>query len=187
REEVAKHSSDDDLWVIIDANVYNISRFKRFHPGGLSVLLDPDVAGQDATEAFYSLHRHEVLERPAYQRLKIGTIAGEQSVIRWRVPGAISKVPYGEPTWLTDGYFSPYFSDKHRAFQKKIRQFMDTVVLPDALEREADGKRPSQSVFDKMAYVLDSVLSLFFLDSFTEKLNCMLCVWALESTFKAVS
>ncbi|EKM78705.1 hypothetical protein AGABI1DRAFT_114309 [Agaricus bisporus var. burnettii JB137-S8] len=153
REEVAKHSSDDDQWVIIDANVYNISRFKRFHPGGLSVLLDPDVAGQDATEAFYSLHRHEVLERPAYQRLKIGTIAGEQSVIRWRVPGAISKVPYGEPTWLTDGYFSPYFSDKHRAFQKKIRQFMDTVVLPDALEREADGKRPSQSVFDKMAEV----------------------------------
>lgn len=69
------------------------------------------LVGQDATEVFYSLHRHEVLERAPYQRLKIGTIAGEKSVIRWRVPGAISKVPYGEPTWLSDGYFSPYFSD----------------------------------------------------------------------------
>lgn len=118
-------------WIIIDANVYDISRFKRFHPGGLSVLLDPDIgkgeahpyislvlrihhyltAGQDATDSFYSLHRHEVLEQSQYKRLKVGTIAGEQSVIRWRVPGSISKVPYAEPTWLSDGYHSPYFSD----------------------------------------------------------------------------
>ena len=34
-----------------------------------------------------------------------------------------------------------------------MRQFFDSVVLPDAEAREADGKRPSQSVIDKMAYV----------------------------------
>jgi cytochrome b involved in lipid metabolism len=117
-------------WVIIDAKVYDLSKFKNLHPGGASVLLDPEVgedrndinvtkepclnfssAGQDATEAFFGLHRYEVLERPQYQRLQIGVIAGEKSIIHGRVPGEISTIPYAEPTWLTPGYHSPYFSE----------------------------------------------------------------------------
>ena len=108
--------------------MYDISRFKNLHPGGASVLLDPEVgeccaiallalqlraitAGQDATESFFSLHRVEVLERQQYQRLQIGTVQGEESVIRGRVIGEISKVPYAEPTWLQEGYHSPYYSE----------------------------------------------------------------------------
>jgi len=41
------------------------------------VLLDPIIGGQDATEAFFSLHRYEILEKPQYQRLQIGTIDRE--------------------------------------------------------------------------------------------------------------
>lgn len=33
-------------WVIIDAKVYDLSKFKNLHPGGGSVLLDPEV-GED--------------------------------------------------------------------------------------------------------------------------------------------
>ncbi|KAG6880115.1 hypothetical protein C0992_005822 [Termitomyces sp. T32_za158] len=134
REEVEKHNKDGDLWIIIDAKVYDISRFKNLHPGGASVLLDAEVAGQDATEAFYSLHRHEVLDRPQYKRLQIGVIGGEESKIHGRIPGEISTVPYAEPTWLAEGYHSAYFTE---------------AQPPPA--READGKRPSQSVIDKMA------------------------------------
>ncbi|KAF8623663.1 hypothetical protein AX17_007361 [Amanita inopinata Kibby_2008] len=151
REEVAKHNTDNDLWVIIDSKVYDLSRFKNLHPGGLSVLVDPEIAGQDATEAFFSLHRYEVLERPQYKRLQVGTIAGEKSLLHGRIIGELSKVPYAEPTWLTAGYHSPYYNENHRRFQKAVREFMETVVLPDAEAREADGKRPTQNVFDKMA------------------------------------
>ncbi|KAF8625551.1 hypothetical protein AX15_005317 [Amanita polypyramis BW_CC] len=151
RDEVAKHNTDSDLWVIIDSKVYDLSRFKNFHPGGLFVLTDPEVAGKDATEAFFSLHRYEVLERPQYKRLQIGVIQGEQSVLHGRVIGQVSKVPYAEPTWLSPGYHSPYYTENHRRFQKVMRVFFETVVLPDAEAREADGKRPSQSVIDKMA------------------------------------
>ncbi|KAF9485194.1 peroxisomal acyl-CoA-dehydrogenase [Pholiota conissans] len=153
RDEVGKHNTPDDLWVIIDATVYDLSKFKAMHPGGLSVLLDPEVAGQDATEAFFSLHRYEVLQRPQYQRLKIGIVEGEKPSIHGRIAGELSKVPYGEPTWLSDGYYSPYYSEGHRNFQKAIRAFFDEVVYPDALDREADGKRPSQSVIDKMSEI----------------------------------
>jgi hypothetical protein len=68
-------------------------------------------AGQDATEAFYSLHRAEVLEKPQYKRLQIGTIQGEASVIRAPIPGQLSLVPYGEPSWLVEGFHSPYYTE----------------------------------------------------------------------------
>ena len=74
-------------------------------------LITSSLAGQDATDAFYGLHRHEVLQRTQYKRLQIGTIQGQKSVIYDRVVGEVSQVPYAEPTWLTPGYFSPYYSD----------------------------------------------------------------------------
>ncbi|THH28855.1 hypothetical protein EUX98_g5336 [Antrodiella citrinella] len=171
REEVAKHDTEDDLWIIIDAKVYDLTRFKNLHPGGVAALLEEDIPGQDATEAFYGLHRHEVLERPQYKRLQIGVIEGEEPQLYGKVNGEISEVPYAEPTWLTPGYHSPYFTEGHREFQKVVRMFFDDHVYPDAQAslflislwayltshtlqlRELDGKRPSQEVFDKMAEV----------------------------------
>ena len=70
-----------------------------------------DSGGQDATEAFFSLHRYEILEKPQYQRLQIGFIDGEKSVIHGRIAGELSRVPYAEPTWLSPGYYSPYYSE----------------------------------------------------------------------------
>lgn len=95
----------------MNAHVYDLSKFGRVHPGGLSVLLDQEVAGQDATDIFYSLHRREVLERPQYAKLHIGMVQGEQSSSVTSERGALSQVPYGEPTWLTPGYYSPYHND----------------------------------------------------------------------------
>ncbi|THG95719.1 hypothetical protein EW145_g7910 [Phellinidium pouzarii] len=151
REEVEKHNTPDDLWVIIDSKVYNLSRFKDLHPGGSSALLDEDIAGQDATEAFFGLHRHEVLLRPQYKRLQIGVVEGEEEQIKPLAYGEISKVPYSEPTWLNEGFHSPYFKESHRKLQKAMRTLVDETFYPDAQAREADGKRPSQSVVEKMA------------------------------------
>lgn len=75
------------------------------------MLVDGEVAGQDATAAFYGLHRHEVLERPQYARLQVGVVRGEKSVITGRLVGGLSKVPYGEPTYLTEGFHSPYYTE----------------------------------------------------------------------------
>ncbi|KAK7690817.1 hypothetical protein QCA50_005918 [Cerrena zonata] len=143
REEVAK-------WVIIDSRVFDLTRFKNLHPGGSNVLLDEAIPGQDATEAFFGLHRYEVLERPQYQRLQVGVVEGEEPQLYGMVKGKISEVPYAEPSWLVKGYHSPYFTDNHRRFQEAIREFFDEHVYPDAQARELDGKRPSQDLLDKM-------------------------------------
>mmetsp|Transcript_32054 Transcript_32054/g.73506 ORF Transcript_32054/g.73506 Transcript_32054/m.73506 type:complete len:229 (+) Transcript_32054:3-689(+) len=52
--DVAEHSSKDDCWIIIRNEVYDITKFMQFHPGGQSILLT--VAGTDATEAFNNNH-----------------------------------------------------------------------------------------------------------------------------------
>ncbi|KAJ6462050.1 acyl-CoA dehydrogenase [Mycena vitilis] len=150
-QEVSKHNKQGDLWIIIDSKVYDISKFSAMHPGGLSVLLDADVAGQDATEAFFSLHRHEILLKPQYETLQIGVIAGEKERIVPRAIGALSEVPYAEPTWLSAGFHSPYYTEKHRRFQAALRKFFEEEILPDAVLREEDGKPPSQAAFDAMA------------------------------------
>jgi len=69
------------------------------------------LAGQDATEVFFSLHRYEVLQRPQYARLQIGIVQGAEQQIWPREVGALSKVPYAEPTWLIEGYHSPYYKE----------------------------------------------------------------------------
>jgi len=150
-DEVAKHNKEGDLWVVVDSIVYDLSKFGNLHPGGLNVLLDSEVAGQDATTVFYGLHRSEILQKPQYQRLKIGQIEGQTQQIKATMPGDISKVPYGEPTWLTPEFKSPYYSASHRALQKEMRTFIDAVIIPDAHVCEESGKRASKEVLSAMA------------------------------------
>jgi predicted heme/steroid binding protein len=147
REEVRNHTSEDSLWCIIDHTVYDLTDFVDAHPGGESVLRQ--IAGQDATSAFYNLHRHEVLSR--YADLAIGTVEGEAPEVITPQPGDLSPVPYAEPLWLTPHFKSPYFNDSHRSLRKAIRIFTDEVVKPEALECEATGRHVSQEVIDKMS------------------------------------
>lgn len=147
RDAVAQHNKPDDLWCIIDHKVYDLTDFVDAHPGGAVVL--EQVAGTDATTAFYNLHKQEVIEK--YQDLCIGTIEGEKSEVITMKPGDLSSVPYAEPLWLRPQFKSPYFNDSHRALQREIRKFIDEHVTPEAQEKEKSGEYISQELIDKMA------------------------------------
>ncbi|KAK4504388.1 hypothetical protein PRZ48_005304 [Zasmidium cellare] len=149
RQEVAKHTSEEDIWVIVDHKVYDVSDFIDAHPGGEVVLRQ--VAGQDATEAFYNLHRHEVLQQ--YKSLLVGTLEGEKPEAIDPQPGDLSTVPYAEPLWLNKSFHSPYFNDSHRKLQRAVREFTEKHIIPEAMEKEKDGTYISQDLINKMAEV----------------------------------
>ena len=49
-EEIARHTTVDSLWTVIEDEVYDLTSWAPKHPGGLQELLD--VAGKDGTAAF---------------------------------------------------------------------------------------------------------------------------------------
>eukprot|EP00210_Caulerpa_lentillifera_P004216 g4021.t1 len=52
-EEVAKHNSRDDCWIIIKDKVYDVTDFSHVHPGGSIILTQ---GGRNATDVFTSFH-----------------------------------------------------------------------------------------------------------------------------------
>lgn len=48
--EVGKHNKDNDIWVVIGDDVYNLTDYSSEHPGGPIVLQNK--AGRNATAAF---------------------------------------------------------------------------------------------------------------------------------------
>lgn len=52
-QEVAKHSTTGNCWMIINGNVYDITGYFGAHPGGVSVIVP--YCGKDGTQAFQGL------------------------------------------------------------------------------------------------------------------------------------
>ena len=59
KKQVEQHNKPDDCWLIINNHIYDVTEFALSHPGGKQLLYS--VAGQDATDYFYELHREEIL------------------------------------------------------------------------------------------------------------------------------
>ncbi|CAL1283735.1 unnamed protein product [Larinioides sclopetarius] len=75
-EEIAEHSTSESAWIVIENNVYDVTKFLEEHPGGPEVLLD--WAGQeDATDAFEDVG-HSSDAREQMKAYKIGEIAEEE-------------------------------------------------------------------------------------------------------------
>lgn len=77
REEVAKHKTADDLWVIIqdqdtkEWKVYDLTDYVDDHPGGMAIMYN---AGGDATKGFHGPQHPSTVHELA-KDFCIGTLA----------------------------------------------------------------------------------------------------------------
>ena len=66
REEIEKHNSEDDCWIVVDGKVYDATSVLAWHPGGkAAVLSHAGKVHQETTDEFASIH-----DDYAYKRLK---------------------------------------------------------------------------------------------------------------------
>jgi len=62
--EIAKHSTADDCWVVIDGRVYDITTYLKEHPGGACPVLIK--AGEDASIEYHNVHARDAHEIKEY-------------------------------------------------------------------------------------------------------------------------
>lgn len=54
-DELAKHNTKEDCWIALRGQVYNVTRYLDYHPGGPDEIMRS--AGGDATDLFNEVHR----------------------------------------------------------------------------------------------------------------------------------
>merc|ERR1719156_59946 len=72
-EEVAKHVTKTDCWVVVSGQVLDVTKFLGEHPGGELAILT--FAGKDATEEFNMIHPPDVIGKYAPDAV-IGELGG---------------------------------------------------------------------------------------------------------------
>lgn len=73
-EEIRKHAEPDDKWVVIDGDVYDVTKWEKRHPGGRKVI--GHYAGQDASDAFGAFHRDRKFVNKYLNMYRIGRVEG---------------------------------------------------------------------------------------------------------------
>ncbi|CAO3585163.1 unnamed protein product [Absidia cylindrospora] len=96
-EEVSQHKTREDLWMIIDNKVYDITAFVDEHPGGEEVLIDE--GARDATGPFEDVG-HSPDARELLVKYYVGDVdpaSAPVKVTSANANGASSNQPQGNP------------------------------------------------------------------------------------------
>ena len=54
-EEVKRHNTQHDAWMVLNGKIYNVAKYLPYHPGGPEELMRG--VGVDGTELFNSVHK----------------------------------------------------------------------------------------------------------------------------------
>lgn len=94
-EEVSQHNTAEDLWIVYNGQVYDVSKYLDEHPGGEEVILD--CAGTDATEAFndigHSDDAHEILGGLLLGKLEGAVTVAQKGVTSSKSSSEVSGMP----------------------------------------------------------------------------------------------
>ena len=74
-QEVERHNTPDDCWVVINGKVYDLSDFHEQHPGGSPIITDN--AGKDVSNLFNPVHPQDITERMLSPESCIGVLDPE--------------------------------------------------------------------------------------------------------------
>ncbi|KAL6870453.1 acyl-CoA dehydrogenase/oxidase [Trichoderma novae-zelandiae] len=174
--DVASHNKPDSLYITIDGDVYDLTKFQDDHPGGKKIL--QRVAGKDASKQFWKYHNEGILKK--YKaKLQVGSLdtkpkeepkpkpaepapaPASKAVVKASSSSSSSseaesepleafgdQIPFGDPSWYQN-YHSPYFNESHVALRAELRQWIESDVEPYVTEWD-EAKRVPEEIYREM-------------------------------------
>ncbi|KAK4989684.1 hypothetical protein LTR50_003008 [Elasticomyces elasticus] len=83
-EEISKHSTAEDCWIVVDGKVWDLTEFAPEHPGGPQIILKH--AGRDATTSYSGIHAPSVLPNNLDESKLIGELDTSTITDEWVRP-----------------------------------------------------------------------------------------------------
>merc|ERR1719356_1622305 len=71
-EDVAKHNTKQDCWVVLYGKAWDLTKFARAHPGGSKLIYDN--GGMDATALFDPVHPKDIMDKLLKPSLMMGDV-----------------------------------------------------------------------------------------------------------------
>ena len=149
--EIATHNTENSCWLVVDNQVYDVTKFLKSHPGGKSVLLA--LGGKDVSGEFYDFHARDVLEKYGPKML-IGKVEGTDSI--GDVSGMKSLrceldtvTPFAESSFFR-GWKSPYMQDRHKRVKLDVRRILQTKIAPLCDGCDANNEDPPNEAYLEM-------------------------------------
>jgi len=134
QSDVASHNKSDSLWIVVDGDVYDLTKFQDDHPGGKKIL--QRVAGKDASKQFWKYHNEGILKK--YQKqLQVGSLDSKPKPAAEPMPVPVpqkqvskpkassgvaapaeqtealetfgQQIPFGDPAWYQSVSCNPYY------------------------------------------------------------------------------
>ncbi|TVY89002.1 Cytochrome b2, mitochondrial [Lachnellula willkommii] len=102
-QEVTQHNIPEDLWIVVDNTVYDLTEFAPEHPGGASII--QRYAGRDATTAYSEIHGPSLIKTSLPSPKILGTL---------------------DPTSITSEWANPPIST--RSFHPTIKPDLSTLI-----------------------------------------------------------
>ncbi|GME26591.1 Cytochrome b5 [Neofusicoccum parvum] len=168
KADVASHNKPDSLYIIVDEDVYDLTKFQDEHPGGKKIL--QRVAGKDASKQFWKYHNEGILKK--YQKqLQVGSLDSKPKPAAAppsppktppakpkAEPGTVSVVPeenfealddfgdmipFADPSWYQT-YHSPYFNQTHADLRAEVREWVENEIIPNVTDWDEAKKVPDE-------------------------------------------
>ncbi|KAL9604954.1 MAG: hypothetical protein Q9219_000142 [cf. Caloplaca sp. 3 TL-2023] len=83
-EEITKHNTAKDLWIVVDGQVWDLTEFAPEHPGGIGIILQH--AGHDASQAYNEVHAPSLLNKTLTSSKLVGTLDTSTISDSWAKP-----------------------------------------------------------------------------------------------------
>ncbi|KAK4496760.1 hypothetical protein PRZ48_012743 [Zasmidium cellare] len=83
-EEISKHNTPEDCWIVVDGNVWDLTEFAPEHPGAPEIIWKH--AGRDATTTYSTIHPPSLLPKNLDPSKFIGQLDRRTITEEWQKP-----------------------------------------------------------------------------------------------------